>query len=70
MIYSDPAEVRQHLELLRTEYELAISIGLDADAEYMADLNQQLAAWEAAWIGASVTELAVRRAEQRGRQEG
>jgi hypothetical protein len=70
MIHSDLAEVRQHLELLRSEYELAVSIGLDADAQYMADLNRQLAAWEAAWVGASVTEIAVTWAEQRGRQQG
>jgi len=70
MIYSDSAEARQHLELLRSEYELAVSIGLDADAQYMADLNRQLAAWEAAWIAARVTELAVIRTAQRGRDEG
>ncbi|HEX8159343.1 MAG TPA: hypothetical protein VF526_18310 [Solirubrobacteraceae bacterium] len=70
MMYSDSAEVRQHLELLRSEYELAVSIGLDADVEYMADLHHQLAAWKAAWIGARVTELAVKRAELRGRPEG
>jgi hypothetical protein len=70
LIYSDSAEVRQRLELLRSEYELAVSIGLDADPGYMADLNRQLAAWEAAWIGARVTELAVSRASERGRQEG
>jgi hypothetical protein len=70
MIHSDPAEVRQHLELLRSEYELAVSIGLDADRAYMADLRHQLATWRAVWIGASVTELAVTRAEQRGRQQG
>ena len=70
MIYSDPAEVRQQLESLRSEYELAVSIGLDADPGYMADLRHQLATWKAAWIGASVTELAVTRAGRRGRQEG
>jgi protein gp37 len=70
MIHSDPSEVRQHLELLRSEYELAVSIGLDADPAYMADLHHQLATWKAVWIGASVTELAVRRAGQHGRQQG
>jgi hypothetical protein len=67
---SDAAEVRQHLDLLRVERALAVSIGLDADPAYMADLERQLATWEAAWIGASVTEIAVSRAQQRGRQLG
>ena len=38
----DPADVRQHLELLRIEHQLAVAIGLDADPEYMADLEHQL----------------------------
>jgi len=66
----DPSAVRQHLELLRIEHQLAVSIGLDADPEYMADLEHQLEIWEAAWVGAAVTELAVRRAELRGRPQG
>jgi hypothetical protein len=70
MLYSDPSEVRERLELLRIEHELARSIGLDEDAEYMADLEHQLAALEAAWVGARVTEIAVTRAEQRGRHQG
>gem|GEM_PF-2452053 len=66
----DPGEVRQQLELLRIEHKLAVSIGLDADPEYMADLERQLEIWEAAWIGAAVTELAVTRAAVRGRPQG
>ena len=38
----DPADVRERLELLRIEHRLAVSIGLDADREYMADLERQL----------------------------
>ena len=41
----DPAEVRQHLDLLRMEHELAVAIGLDNDPVYMADLEHQLATW-------------------------
>ncbi len=52
------------------EQELAVAIGLDADPEYMADLQQQLQIWEAAWIGAAVTQQAVRRSQTRGRQQG
>ena len=66
----DPAEVRQHLDLLRLEHELAVSIGLDSDPVYMADLQHQLATWEAAWVAAAVTELAVSRAVLRGRSHG
>jgi hypothetical protein len=66
----DPSIVRQRLELLRIEHQLAVAIGLDADPEYMADLQRQLEIWEAAWVGAAVTQLAVRRAEVRGRPQG
>jgi hypothetical protein len=70
MLYSDPSEVRARLELLRMEHDLACSIGLDEDAEYMADLAHQLATLEAAWVGAIMTEIAVIRAERLGRQQG
>jgi hypothetical protein len=66
----DPSAVREQLELLRIEHQLAVSIGLDADPEYMADLEHQLEIWEAAWVGALVTQLAVRRAELSGRPQG
>ena len=66
----DPSEVREQLELLRLERQLAVSSGLDADRAYMADLERQLATWEAAWVGAAVTEIAVSRAEQQGRPQG
>jgi hypothetical protein len=70
MLYSDPSELRERLELLRIEHELACAIGLDEDPEYMADLKRQLATWEAAWVGARVTEIAVKRSEQQGRRQG
>ena len=70
MHYSNPSDLRERLELLRIEHELACAIGLDEDPEYMADLERQLATWEAAWIGARVTEIAVTRAERRGRPQG
>ena len=70
MLYSDPSEVRERLELLRIEHELACSIGLDEDAEYMADLERQLAMLEAAWVGARVTEIAVTQAGLLGRPQG
>ncbi len=70
MIYSDPSEVRERLELLRIEHELACSIGLDSDQQYMADLERQLATLEAAWVGARVTEIAVTQARWLGRNQG
>jgi len=70
MSSDDPATVRKHLDLLRLEHELAVSIGLDNDPVYMADLEHQLATWEAAWVGAAVTELAVSRAAEQGRLQG
>ena len=66
----DPSAVRQHLDLLRMEHDLAVAIGLDNDPVYMADLEHQLATYEAAWVGAAVTEIAVSRAEQQGRLQG
>jgi hypothetical protein len=66
----DPAEVRQQLDLLRMEHDLAVAIGLDSDPVYMADLEHQLATWKAAWVGAAVTEAAVSRAASQGRLLG
>ncbi len=70
MTPSDAAAVRQHLHLLRIEHDLAVAIGLDNDPVYMADLEHQLATYEAAWVGAEVTEIAVSRAERQGRPQG
>ena len=66
----DPAAARRQVELLRIEHRLAIAIGLDADSDYMADLERQLDIWEAAWVGAAVTEAAVTRAVSQGRPQG
>jgi hypothetical protein len=66
----DSGDARQHLELLRIEHKLAVSIGLDSDSEYMADLEHQLEIWEAAWVAAAVTEIAVTQAAVRGRLQG
>ena len=66
----DPAAVREQLDLLRIEHDLAVAIGLDSDRGYMADLERQLEIWEAAWIGARVAQLAVMRARTRGRPQG
>jgi hypothetical protein len=67
---NDTADVRERLELLRTERRLAVSIGLDSDAQYMADLERQLEIWKAAWITAAVTEIAVTTGQRQGRRQG
>jgi hypothetical protein len=66
----DPSDVRQELDLLRMEHDLAVAIGLDNDPVYMADLEHELATWEAAWVGAAVTQAAVSRAVLQGRPQG
>ena len=63
-------EVRQHLMLLHEERVLAHEAGLDHDRAYMADLDEEIAAYQAAYIGAAVTELALLRADLDGRNYG
>lgn len=40
------------------------------DPAYMADLDTEIAAMHAAWIGAAVTEIAVLRAQLAGAPQG
>jgi hypothetical protein len=49
---------------------LAIDIGLAADGAYMADLDDEIAACRAAYVGAAVTEIAVMRGELSGALAG
>ena len=70
MHVDDPTAARERLELLRAERDLALAIGLNADREYMADLEHQLAIWEAAWVCAAVTEIAVSRGQRAGCPQG
>jgi len=51
-------DVKRHLDLLHEERLLAIEIGLAADGAYMADLDDEIAACLAAYVGAAVTEIA------------
>jgi hypothetical protein len=64
------AEVRQHLLLLHEERVLAHEAGLDHDVAYMSDLDDEIAAYRAAYVGAAVTELALLRASLDGRNFG
>jgi hypothetical protein len=59
-------DVRQHLDLLYEERVLAVSIGLAADGAYMADLEQEIAAYRSALVGLAVTEIASMRAQLSG----
>ena len=64
------ADVREHLQLLLVERELAAVEGLAGNAPYMTDLEDEIAATRAAYVGAAVTEIATLRAELSGRLEG
>ena len=64
------ADVRERLQLLFVERELAAIEGLSENAAYMADLEDEIASTRAAYVGAAVTEIATFRAELSGRLEG
>lgn len=64
------ADVREHLQLLLVERELAAVEGLAGNVFYMTDLEDEIAATRAAYAGAAVTEIATLRAELSGRLEG
>jgi hypothetical protein len=63
-------DVKRHLDLLNEERELAVEIGLAADGAYMADLEDEIVACRAAYVGAAVTEIASMRAELSGALAG
>lgn len=56
------SDIRQHLRLLGEERVLASECGLDLDAAYMADLDDEIAQTQSAYIGQAVTEIACLRA--------
>ena len=59
-------DVKRQLDLLHEERLLAVEIGLAADGAYMADLEDEIVACRAAYVGAAVTEIATMRAELSG----
>lgn len=63
-------EVRQHLMLLHEERVLAHEAGLDLNQAYMADLDEEITATQAAYVGAAVTEIAMLRARLNGKLQG
>jgi hypothetical protein len=57
------ADIRRQLRVLAEERVLAHECGLDHDPAYMADLEDEIAATRAAYVGQVVTEIARMRAE-------
>ena len=68
--HTSASAAREHLSLLLVERALADVEGLDANATYMADLDDEIAATRAAYVGAAVTDIAVLRAGLSGRLHG
>ena len=64
------ADVREHLQLLLVERALADLEGLAGNAQYMDDLEDEIAATQSAYVGAAVTEIASLRGELSGRLQG
>ncbi len=56
----------RHLEVLQEERALAHLTGLIHDADYVADLNDDIEASTHAYVGLAVTEIATLRAELGG----
>jgi predicted hydrolase (HD superfamily) len=56
----------RHLEVLQEERALASITGLVHDLDYIADLDDDIAASEHAYVGLAVTEIATLRAELGG----
>ena len=63
-------EIQDHLQQLHAERALALIEGLEHNAAYMADLEDEIAAARSAYVGAAVTEIASLRAELSGPQLG
>ena len=56
------ADLAEHLRLLRAERALAAVDGLDADASYLAELDEEIVYARQAYVGMAVTEIAALRA--------
>ena len=70
MITQTPTDLYERLELLRIERALAMGCELRHDPVYMADLDTEIVAMQAAWVAAAVTEIAVLRASLAGAPQG
>jgi hypothetical protein len=63
-------EIRAHLVALTDERHAAEALGLRAGGAYMTDLEDEIALYRRALVGASVTEIAVLRGVLFGRDQG
>jgi hypothetical protein len=57
------AEARRRLEDLRFELWMARPAGLDADADYVQEIQEDIDASEQLYVGLAVTEIASLRAQ-------
>ena len=64
------AELRRHLVVLNAERAAADLAGLGENRTYMADLEDEIAAERAAYVGTAVTEIATLRAALSGPLHG
>lgn len=63
-------DVQAELGRLAAERRVAVAAGLDANATYMRDLEGELCAARAAYVGLGVTAIASLRGQLFGRQLG
>jgi hypothetical protein len=63
-------DMRRRLGRLMAERLEATAAGLGGNATYMSDLDDDLAATRAAYVGLAVTEIAVLRSRLSGPQAG
>ena len=63
-------EMQLHLNDLQAERARAFIEGLEGNAAYMADLDEEIVTTRHAYVGAAVTEMATLRAELFGAQRG
>ena len=68
--YMRPNEIREHLLALAEERWAAEVLGLRGDGAYITDLEQEIATYRHALVGASVTEIAALRGVLFGRDQG
>ena len=63
-------EIRAHLVELADELQAAEALGMCHGGAYMTDLEEEIATYRHALVGASVTEIAVLRGVLFGRDYG
>ena len=64
------SDARTHLERLHDERRLAVASGLGDNALFRTDLERDIAASRASYVGLAVTEIASLRGQISGRQVG